>query len=78
MDTVLIAVTALSISMATGMALVVAKLVREERARAEARVAALSAMSADPVDPFTGAAAPDRGRAGCLTIEAFGTGRAIG
>jgi hypothetical protein len=49
MDTVLIAVTALSISMAAGMALVVAKLVREERARAEARVAALSAMSADPV-----------------------------
>lgn len=43
------AVTALSLAMAAGMALVVVKLVREERARAEARVAALGAMSADPV-----------------------------
>lgn len=43
------AVTALSLAMAAGMALVVAKLVRAERARAEARVAALVAMSADPV-----------------------------
>jgi hypothetical protein len=49
MDTVLMAVTALSLAMAGGMALIVAKLVREERARAEARVAALGAMSADPV-----------------------------
>ena len=76
MDTVLIAVTALSISMAAGMALVVAKLVREERARAEARVAALSAMSADPPS-IHGAAAPDCPRAGCLTIEAFGQAGAI-
>ena len=76
MDTILIAVTALSISMAAGMALVVAKLVREERARAEARVAALSAMSADPV---IDSPVPRRpiARAACLTIEAFGTGRAI-
>lgn len=43
------AVTALSLAMAAGMALVVAKLVRAERARSEARVAALGAMSADPV-----------------------------
>jgi hypothetical protein len=49
MDTVLMAVTALSLAMAAGMALIVAKLVREERARSEARVAALGAMSADPV-----------------------------
>jgi hypothetical protein len=48
MDTVLMAVTALSLAMAGGMALIVAKLVREERARSEARVAALGAMSADP------------------------------
>ena len=41
-------VTALSLAMAGGMALIVAKLVREERARAEARVAALGAMSAEP------------------------------
>jgi len=48
-------VTALSLAMAAGMALVVVKLVREERARSEARVAALGAMSADPVidSPFT-------------------------
>jgi hypothetical protein len=49
MDTVLMVVTALSLAMAAGMAFIVAKLVREERARAEARVAALGAMSADPV-----------------------------
>jgi hypothetical protein len=49
MDTVLMAVTALSLGMAVAMAIVVAKLVRGERARSEARVAALGAMSADPV-----------------------------
>jgi hypothetical protein len=49
MDTVLMAVTALSLAMAAGMAFIVAKLVRAERARSEARVAALGAMSADPV-----------------------------
>lgn len=43
------AVTALSLAMAAGMAFIVAKLVRAERARSEARVAALGAMSADPV-----------------------------
>jgi len=49
MDTVLMAVTALSLAMAAGMAFIVAKLVRAERARSEARVVALGAMSADPV-----------------------------
>jgi hypothetical protein len=48
MNTVLMAVTALSLAIAAGMAFIVAKLVREERARSEARVAALGAMSADP------------------------------
>jgi hypothetical protein len=48
MNTVLMVVTALSLAMAAGMAIIVAKLVREERARTEARVAALGAMSADP------------------------------
>jgi hypothetical protein len=48
MNTVLMVVTALSLAMAAGMAIIVAKLVREERARSEARVAALGAMSADP------------------------------
>ena len=41
------AVTALSLAMAAGMAFVVAKLLRAERARSEARVAALGAMAAD-------------------------------
>ena len=43
------AVTALSLAMATTMTVVVITLLRQERARAEARVAVLSAMSADPV-----------------------------
>jgi hypothetical protein len=46
MDTVLITVAALSLAMAIGMAIVVAKLLRDDRARSEARVAALSAMAA--------------------------------
>ncbi len=48
MDMVLMAVTALSLSMAAGMAIIVAKLLRDERARSEARVAALGAMAAEP------------------------------
>jgi hypothetical protein len=42
-------VTALSLAMATTMTVVVITLLRQERARSEARVAVLSAMSADPV-----------------------------
>ncbi len=49
MDTILTAVTALSLSMAAAMAVVVITLLRQERARSEARVAVLAAMSADPV-----------------------------
>lgn len=49
MDTILMVVTALSLAMATGLALVVVKLLREERARSEARVAALAAMSSNPI-----------------------------
>ncbi len=41
------AVTALSLAMAAGMAFIVAKLLRAERARSEARVAALGAMASD-------------------------------
>lgn len=52
MDTILIAVTALALAMAAGMAMVVATLLRQERARSEARVAALGEMAADEViDP---------------------------
>jgi hypothetical protein len=49
MDTILMVVTALSLATATTMTVVVITLLRQERARAEARVAVLSAMSADPV-----------------------------
>ena len=63
MDTVLLAVTVLSLAMAIGMAFIVAKLMREERARSDARVNALAALAAHPsagtpvappaaVDPF--------------------------
>jgi len=52
MDTILIAVTALALAMAAGMAIVVATLLRQERARSEARVAALGELAADAVvDP---------------------------
>jgi hypothetical protein len=47
MDTILIAVTALALAMAAGMAIVVATLLRQERARSEARVAALGELAAD-------------------------------
>jgi len=48
MDTVLLTVTVLSLAMAVAMAFVVAKLMRDERARSEARVSALTAMAAQP------------------------------
>jgi hypothetical protein len=49
MDTVLIAVTALSLAMAIGMAIVVARLLRDDRERSDARVAALTAVAVGPV-----------------------------
>ena len=49
MDTVLMLVTALSLAMAIGLALVVAKLLRDDRRRSDARVAALTEMAAEPV-----------------------------
>ncbi|HMF60907.1 MAG TPA: hypothetical protein VK595_11075, partial [Vicinamibacterales bacterium] len=45
----MIAVTALSLAMAIGMAIVVAKLLRDDRERSDARVAALTAMAAGPL-----------------------------
>jgi hypothetical protein len=51
MDTLLIMVAALSLAMAMGMAIVAAKLLREDRARSEARVAALGAMAGEPPPP---------------------------
>ncbi|HEX6976098.1 MAG TPA: hypothetical protein VF147_16940 [Vicinamibacterales bacterium] len=48
MDTLLISVTALSLLMAAGMAVVVLKLLRDERRRSDARVVALSEMALEP------------------------------
>ncbi len=48
MDTLLIAVTVLALTMAVGMAILTARLLREDRARADARVAALTVLSAEP------------------------------
>ena len=48
MDTVLLTVTILSLAMAVAMAFIVAKLMRDDRARSEARVNALTAMAAQP------------------------------
>jgi hypothetical protein len=45
MDTVLLAVTILSLGMALALAFIVTRLIREERARSEARVNALSTMA---------------------------------
>jgi hypothetical protein len=68
MDTVLLAVTILSLAIALAMAFIVARLMREERTRSEARVAALTAMVADVpaavVPPAVAATpAPPAGRA---------------
>ncbi|MEO8520385.1 MAG: hypothetical protein ABI603_03415 [Acidobacteriota bacterium] len=48
MDTLLIAVTVLSLTMAIGLAILTTRLLREDRARAEARIAALTQLSAEP------------------------------
>lgn len=56
MDIVLMAVTALSLVMAAGMAVIVAKLLREDRARSEARVSALTALAAEPAASVTASA----------------------
>jgi hypothetical protein len=47
MDTILITVTAVALAMAAGMAMVVATLLRQERARSAARVVALGELAAD-------------------------------
>jgi hypothetical protein len=50
MDTILIAVTAVALAMTATMAVIIVTVLRQERARSEARVAALSAMAADATD----------------------------
>jgi len=56
MDTVLLSVTLLSLAMALALAFIVARLIREERARSEARVHALTTMAVED-DVSTPAAA---------------------
>jgi hypothetical protein len=58
MDTVLLAVTILSLAMALALAFIVTRLIREERARSEARVSALSAMAVQTVPGPPPVAAP--------------------
>ena len=50
MDTILIGVTVVALAMTATMAVILVTVLRQERARSEARVAALSAMAADAVD----------------------------
>jgi hypothetical protein len=50
MDTLLIAITAVALAMTAVMAVIVVTVLRQERARSEARVAALSEMAADARD----------------------------
>ena len=57
MDTILLAVTILSLALAVAMAFIVTKLMREEHARSDARVAALMAMAAVPAADAVPAAA---------------------
>lgn len=53
MDTTLIGVTLLSLAMAAALSVIVWRMLRDERARSEARVSALSALAAEPVAPAT-------------------------
>ena len=50
MDTILIAVTAVALALTATMVVILVTVLRQERARSEARVAALSAMAADAID----------------------------
>jgi preprotein translocase subunit YajC len=50
MDTILVAVTAVALAMTAVMGIMLVTLLRQERARSEARVAALSALADQPVD----------------------------
>jgi hypothetical protein len=50
MDTILIAVTAIALALTATMVVILVTVLRQERARSEARVAALSAMAADAIE----------------------------
>lgn len=50
MDTMLLAVTAVALALTATMAVILVTVLRQERARSEARVAALSALAADAIE----------------------------
>jgi hypothetical protein len=52
MDTVLVLVTGLSLALAAAMAVLLARLLREERRRSEARIALLTELAAEPSAPI--------------------------
>ena len=75
MNTLLIGVAGFSLALAVGMAIVIARLLREDRERSEARVAALTALAADAEPSHSNITSPlpdldlrpdahDRGEAG--------------
>ena len=70
MDAILLAVTVISLAMAAGMAILVVTLLRQERARSNARVAALGAMAADSASDPTLVAAPVRPRTSAAPVVA--------
>jgi hypothetical protein len=60
MDTIQLSVTVLSLAMAAGMAILVVTVLRQERARSNARVALLGALAANPASDRSLAAATVR------------------
>lgn len=51
MDTILLTVTAISLALAAVMGVILARMLRDERRRSDARIALLSDMAADPAQP---------------------------
>lgn len=70
MDTLFLVVTGLSLLLVLLMALILARLLRDERRRSEARVAALAALSgeAEPPSPTGGAVGDNGGYAGEIDL----------
>jgi hypothetical protein len=65
MDAILLSVTGLSLAIAAAMGIVLARMLREERRRSEARVALLTELASEPA-----AAAPVRARTSIVSIPA--------
>src|SRR5436190_20029716 len=71
MDTTLVIVTVLSMGMAAALSVIVWRLLREERRRSEARVAALQAAAQAPTPGRTAAPAPASAHKPAPVIAAF-------